>query len=121
MKRLKSIKECELIDFALIGLFECMKKAPKDKFDVFTEQYSELNQRRLVIKTSKLLRVPWEAELGFIEIIITDNNITVGCDCGDYSFDSTDDAWRWVLSAISYPFNYTISVIDERVHREHIA
>lgn len=53
-----------------------------------------------------------------IDVIIEDGKIAVRCANGDWNVGELDNRWLWVLNAIANPGEHSISIKDQRRHRQ---
>ena len=53
-----------------------------------------------------------------INVVIADGSIAVSCEHGEYINSPISNAWLWVLGAIAFADEHTITINDVREHRQ---
>ena len=53
-----------------------------------------------------------------IDVVVEDDRIAVRCCNGEWLVGGIDNRWLWVLGAIAFPDEHTISITDVRKNRE---
>jgi len=53
-----------------------------------------------------------------IRVILEDDNVIVSCATGDWVYSKVNSPWLWVLGAVAFPDEYSITINDVRQNRQ---